>query len=143
MASTTANAHKRPKVFVPASEEEFRRLGADIMNRDPEGRSPVVFLRRWVSFFGVEPVVCAITWDKLQVSVNDGTEMDYAKPEHLLWALLLLKKYSGEEDLATLAGGKGPSAVDEKTFRKWSHIFVRRIAFLVFDVVRDCFSPVS
>ena len=97
-------ANKRAKIYIPASEDEFKRLGGEIMGRDPEGRSEKVFSRRWNSFFGVEPVVVAETWVLLRVAVNDGTDLDYAKPEHLLWALLFLKKYGDEGEMCRLVG---------------------------------------
>ena len=34
---------KRAKVYMPVTEDEYRRLGGDIMGRDPEGRSQKVF----------------------------------------------------------------------------------------------------
>ena len=130
-------AKKRAKVYIPASEDEFKRLGSEIMGRDPEGRSEKVFSRRWNSFFGVELVVVAETWERLRVPADDGTDLDYAKPEHLLWALLFLKKYGDEEEMAKLVGPDG-KAVDEKTFRKWIKIFVNRISYLLLDVVSVC-----
>ena len=42
-----------------------------------------------------------------------------AQYKHLMWALYFMKVYGNEENNSNFAGG-----VDEKTFRKWSHIFV-------------------
>ena len=77
--------------------------------------------------------VCVETWTRMKVAVNDpdDPELNGATPRHLLWALLFLKKYGDEAEMATLAG------CDEKTFRKWSEIFVIRVASLIGDVVRD------
>jgi hypothetical protein len=129
---------KKSKVTVTVTEDEMKHLGGEMMGRDPEGRSESVFIRRWLSFFGVEPIICAETWNLLNIAVNDPDDPDLtnARPEHLLWGLLFLKKYGSEEEMARIAGGE--SAVDEKTFRKWSNIFVTRIAGLIFDVVRFC-----
>jgi hypothetical protein len=69
------------------------------------------------------------TWRRLEVDTDDLDERN-SQPIHLLWALLLLKVYGKEEELASLAG-----AVDEKTFRKWSHIFVEKISYLQPEVV--------
>lgn len=134
MSTSTA---KRARVLVPVSEEDFQSIGGAIMGRDPEGKSHTVFMRRWLSFFGVEPVVCVDAWTRLRVLVNDpdDPELAYAKPEHLLWGLLFLKKYGSEEEMSRIAGADA-HAVDEKTFRKWSKIFVERLSFLLFDVVR-------
>jgi hypothetical protein len=96
-----------------------------------------VFDDRWKSFFGVSVEVCVIVCNLLQVPVNSLPDDDLShakKPVPLLWALLFLKKYGDEREMAQLAGGS-KGAVDEKTFRKWSHIFVSRIAGLVYDVV--------
>ena len=45
-------------------------------------------------------------------------------PNHLLWGLILLKLYSSETTHAGMTG------VDEKTFRKWSHFAIKRVADL-------------
>jgi len=109
-------------------------MGAAIMSRDPEGRSESVFHTRWMSFFGVELDVVVKTWNLIGVPVCDQGELSHAKPEHLLWALLFLKKHGDESEMAALVG-KDNKAVDEKTFSKWSKIFVRRIACLIDAVV--------
>ena len=125
-----APSKKKQKIFVRVSEDEFRDLGGEIMVKDPEGRSQIVFERKWNSFFGVGVKVCVDVWDRLEVNPNDDAELTGAKPCHLLWALMFLKMYGAEEEMSTLAG-----AGDEKVFRKWSKIFVVRISFLIFDVV--------
>jgi hypothetical protein len=91
---SNSTSAKRAKVLVPVSEGDFQSIGGEIMGRDPEGKSQIVFLRRWLSFFGVEPVVCVDAWTRLRVLVDDpdDPELAYAKPEHLLWGLLFLKK---------------------------------------------------
>lgn len=125
--------------LIPVSELQLRSLGAEIMGRDPEGRSMKVFEDRWNSFFGVSVAICVIVWNMLQVPVHDDGDFSHAEPYHLLWGLLFLKKYGDEREMAHLAGGdEGP--VDEKRFRKWAHIFIRRIAGLIFDVVSS-FAP--
>ena len=130
-------ARKRARVLIPANEDEFCRLGGVIMDRDPEGKSETIFLRRWMSFFGVEPDVVTKAWSLLHVAVEDpdDPEMNGAKPEHILWGLLFLKKYGDETEMARLA-----SCQDEGTFRKWSELFVKRLSYLVFEVVSTlCF----
>ena len=113
------------------------KLGAEIMRRDPEGRSQKVFEERWRSFFCVKPSVCVTAWTLIGVPVHptdDDADLSHARPEHLLWALLFLKVYGDEHESSGLAGGDN-GAVDEKTFRKWVEIFVSRIACLADQVV--------
>lgn len=71
------------------------------------------------AFFGTSPQVCEIVWDMLTTRRPPNSV-----PEHLLWALMLLKQYNIESVNATLVG------VTEKTFRKWSLIYIRLIAHL-------------
>ena len=82
--------------------------------------------RRWKHFYGVLPDLCCIIWRKLDAhnSIHGG---DF---KHLMWALYFLKVYGKEEDNSNYSGG-----VDEKTFRKWTHIFVEAISFLESSVV--------
>ena len=131
----TKKAHRIGE-FIPVTEAQFKDLAAAIMGRDPEGRSQAIFLTRFLSFFGVDPAVVVEVWNLIEVPFFDqGGDLSHAKPEHLLWALLFLKKYGDESEMAALCGA-AKGAVDEKTFRKWSHIFVRRIAALKYNVVR-------
>ena len=58
-------------------------------------------------------------WYRLDPHANISR---YAKPKHLLWALMLVKVYAKEEVLAKLA------RCDEKTFRKWAWLFVEEIS---------------
>ncbi|KAL3791578.1 hypothetical protein ACHAW5_000881 [Stephanodiscus triporus] len=59
------------------------------------------FNRRWKSSFGAPPEVCCVD------------------PKHILWALLFLTVYNTEHNSAQRLGN-----VDEKTYRKWSKLFV-------------------
>ena len=54
----------------------------------------------------------------------------YVKPEHLLWAFVLLKSYAIEQVSVRLIGGK-----DVKTFCKWSWSLVTCISVLKNSVV--------
>ena len=74
--------------------------------------------------FGTSPYICFTLWKR--IAVPEGSS-----PKHLLWALMLLKTYAVQELLASLCG------VDEKTFRKWSWVFVNAISVL--EVVRFWF----
>ena len=120
--------------YIPLTEEQVNQIGGEIMGRDPEGWSPAVFLTRFLSFFGVDPAVVVEVWDLIQVPFIDDGDLSHAQPKHLMWALLFLRKYGDESEMARLAGGFG-GAVDEKTFRKWSKIFVHQIASLKYNVV--------
>jgi len=85
-------------------------------------------------FFCVDPEVVHRTWVLLDVPVHADGELSHAEPKHLLWALLFLTVYGLEAQMAKLVGKEG-MAVDEQTFRKWSKIFVERIALLASQVV--------
>lgn len=101
------------------SASVFETAGSAIMRREADlsrsTGSRKVFLRRFKGFFGAPPVVVSAMWRRL-------TYPERALPCHLLWAFLLLKSYANEHQCAALC------AVDEKTFRKWSWLFVRSMA---------------
>lgn len=90
--------------------------------------------RRWMSFFGSSPELCCIIWSKLDVQNTMASE-GYANADykHLMWALYFLKAYGNEECNSNFAGG-----ADEKTFRKWTRIFVEAISYLEASVVSLC-----
>jgi hypothetical protein len=88
-----------------------------------------------LSFFGVDPAVVVELWDLIEVPFFDDGDLSHAQPKHLLWALLFLKKYGDESEMAALCGDFNSGAIDEKTFRKWRTIFVKRIASLKYNVV--------
>lgn len=89
-------------------------------------KSEGVFDRRWNAAFGARPHVCCILWDMLE---PERTMPPGAQLKHLLWGLLFMTTYDIEETLAHRA------KVDEKTFRKWSQLFVVAISYLECDVV--------
>ena len=99
-----------------ASIETFWRLGHKITGYELEGSLSVGY-KKFRSFFGTNPLVCFVTWDMLS-----PVRPRKSAPKHLLWALMLLKNYSTESVNA------GLTDVDEKTFRKWSLIFVNLLA---------------
>ena len=61
-------------------------------------------------------------------------------PRHLLWALYFLKVYPVVEIGRGAVAGKKElglaGVVDEKTWRKWTKIFVEAISYLESEVVR-------
>ena len=99
-----------------ASYETFWTAGHMITGHDVDGSLSLGY-RRFRAFFGTSPLVCVIAWNIMSMARPRSS-----RPEHLLWALLLLKRYSVENINATLTG------VSEKTFRKWSHIFINLLA---------------
>ena len=99
-------------VFSMASVNTFWSLGSKITKHDMEGSISLGY-RKFRAFFGTSPLVCVVAWDLLLVH-----RPKKSTPEHLLWALLLLKRYSIESVNAALVG------VSEKTFRKWAHTFI-------------------
>lgn len=95
-----------------------------------QSSSRTVFWRRFRSHFGVSPQACTMLWNKIAEShmINIPAA---ASPKHLMWALLLMKGYATENQNAAKV------AVDEKTFRKWSHTFVLAIARLSKEIVSE------
>jgi hypothetical protein len=106
----------------------FEQLGSELMQRD-SGRQTRTGDRRFRSTFGTTAVVCCRLWHLLQPV---QTMQQGASPRHLLWALMLLKIYSTESVLSTMAQG-----VDEKTFRKWAWMFIDEISYLEASVVSE------
>ena len=83
--------------------------------------------RRWKSWFGVTPEIAAEVWCLLKVDWTNN--LTSPNPEHLLWALSLLKMYKKEAEHAS------EFRVDEKTFRKWAFFYLEGIARLASKVV--------
>lgn len=44
--------------------------------------------RKFRAFFGTSPAVCFVDWDLLA-----NVRPNNSKPDHLLWALMLLRRY--------------------------------------------------
>lgn len=99
-----------------ASIETFWNIGHKITGHDIEGSRAMGF-RKFTAFFGTSPMICAIVWHLSREAHPNGSA-----PEHLLWALLLLKRYCIENINATLV------KTSEKNYRKWSHIFIDILA---------------
>ena len=94
----------------------FWTVGHEITGHKLNG-SKTTGYRIFRSFFGTSPMVYAVVWDLLLT-----LRPRKSKPVHLLWALLLLKRYHVESINATL------TLVNQKTFRKWSLVFIKLIA---------------
>ena len=82
--------------------------------------------RRWMSSHGVSPELCSIIWTRL----DPETTIPGGEYKHLMWALYFLRVYGTEEQNRRASGG-----ADEKTFRKWTLLFVEAISFLESSVV--------
>ena len=88
--------------------------------------------RRFKAEFGVPTYIATVAWEMLEDSSflqenNPGQKPP--NPEYMLWALMFLKKYSRVESLANTV------RVDEKTFRKWSELYLEALAELDSDLV--------
>ena len=100
------------------TSETFWTLGHNISGHNMDGSISDGY-RKFRAFFGTSPMVCATAWNKL---CDDRPPKSH--PHHLLWALLHMKQYCIEHINATTIG------VCEKTFRKWSHIFLGLLAIM-------------
>lgn len=92
--------------------------------------SPATEDRRFRANFGTTPAICAILWG--MISPNE-TMPKGVKYFHLLWALMFLKLYASEHVLSGIA------KCDEKTYRKWTWLFIMALA----DLVPECVSTVA
>jgi hypothetical protein len=129
-------AHKKPLVlqsFKVISPEKFEEIGLELVVADEQKRkkkSEDKRLRIFKGHFGLSPVHTAMLWILLGEN-NWFISKSEPNPQHLLWALLLLKQYSTEIVLAGKAG------VDEKTFRKWAWHYIEGISKLSKKLVRE------
>jgi len=111
-----------------ATEEEYARMGQESLRREGGKTDNQSFDRRYRRLFGpMTPKRTASLWNRL---VSDGYLGAGAKKCHLLWALLILKVYSSETAMCSIAGG-----VDEKEFRTWGWLFVEQISWLGLSVI--------
>ena len=76
-------------------------------------------MRRYSALFGVTPHITFVLRNRLLLRLPSKSE-----PRHLLWSLLFLKLYGSEHVRACL------TMVSEKTFRKWSWVFVKLLSEL-------------
>lgn len=97
-------------VLIPGTAEAFTEAGSPIMQHDPEGQSKKLFKKHWLTFFDVKVGIIVDAWGRMDITLDDPY-MNGAKPCHLLWTLLFLKKYRDEAEMASLC-----MAVDEKTY---------------------------
>ena len=110
-------------------ERAFINHGLKLMNRDTMG-GRTVFDRRFKAFFGVKPMAVVTVWRLLKkkkwFEKNMSTEPN---KEHLLWAMRFMKSYSTEEIHAAEV------QKNEKTWRKWTWLYLEGIASVTDEVV--------
>ena len=121
-------------MFVHIPPDTFLREGYNMIGRQVSS-CPITFTatstQRFCSTFGVNALICTQLW--YLIGINAGENLiRTALPKHLLWSLLLLKQYNSTEIASAIAG------VDEKTYRKWSWIFVHILADLNDVVSKVC-----
>ena len=105
----------------------FMAIGRDLMGLRRRRRRDVE-LRRFKAHFGTTDERCVVIWNILRADPA-SQPLNGAKPEHLLWALLMLKTYDTEPVLS------GKAHCDEKTFRKWSWKFIVALSNILYKVV--------
>ena len=106
--------------------DDFEVLGRKVA-RIRHSNSEKVRERRFKAEFGVPTYIATVAWEMLEDSSflrdnNPGKKPP--NPEHMLWALLLLKKYDTVGSLANTV------RADEQTFQKWSRLYLEALAEL-------------
>jgi hypothetical protein len=114
-------------MFEEVEPEIFLRLGNEMMGRHHKAAANTES-RRFHATFGTSPFICALLWAMLEPC---KVMPICVHPKHLLWALMFLKLYVSEHVNCAMAGG-----VDEKTYRKWTWLFINGIASLAESTVR-------
>ena len=100
------------------AEEEFWRMGHSLSGHDFT-RNCHTGHRIFREFFGTSPSICSVVWREFE-SIDAIPKS--AQPQHLLWALLFLKRYLTEHVMSSII------CCDEKTIRKWVWTFVRLLS---------------
>ncbi len=118
------------------SQKEFEKLGTQMMLPTKKGRAKALQgskkkqHRRFQSWFGTQPSIISIIWERL---ITYGWLIKTVKipnPIHLLWALHFLQTYNTESMLSATVGGVHPD-----TFRKWSWHYIQGISYLANTIV--------
>jgi hypothetical protein len=122
---------KKMPIFVKEDPDSgfWLELGNRIARIIRPSESYRVVRNRFIAFFGIEPTYCSMVWKLIVDSVSTQLKSK-PKEEHLLWALMFLRRYDTHWILANNAG------CDEKTFIKWSWFYVEAIADLDKKFVR-------
>ena len=101
---------------------EFETMGRELA-RYNYSTSIRIQRDRFVTFFGIEPLMCSIVWELL-LDTGKLTGVFRPKPAHLLWTLHWLQCYRTNPENAAQFG------CDEKTFCKWIWFYSGVIADL-------------
>lgn len=107
--------------------QDFRRLGFDLVHRDPATvapRSVATEMSEFRGMFGTWWTICAIIWRMMRDHCPNYL-VPAAEPKHLLWALAYMKLDISQEVIARAICGVSP-----KTFAKWAWHFVEGVSFL-------------
>ena len=112
-----------PLASIPPST--FRYLAKQISNPN-RNCCDATEERRYRAYFSTSPFTTSTVWYRL---FQADLLPEKGQPKHLLWGQLFLRIYNSEEVHAGLAG------VDEKTFRKWSLLFIKATSYLVSRIV--------
>ena len=80
------------------NDELFYEAGRRIIRRDGSRR---LSNRKFKAYFGSSPAICLQIWQMINPHEHISS---YAKPVHLLWALMLIKIYATEDVLSGIAG---------------------------------------
>ncbi len=116
---------------VKFNEDHFLAEGSSLtrcsshVNKDTQ-------IRRFMSFFGASPLVCAMVWNILS---HKQLHPAATRPLYLLCAFLFLRQYSVEAVNHAITG------LDEKTFRHWCWKYVQLMAFELNLVSDNIFVP--
>lgn len=126
--------------------EEFLKIGMGLLQKPLEG-SEKIQRRRFVANFGASWEICSILW-QLCLTSGDVTFFKSLeslpsnferllnrppyKPKHLLYAMHFMKCYSTENQSSSEL-----DRADEKTFRKWTWVFIEALAGLKNEVVSN------
>ena len=115
-----------PTMVVSITEEKFMALGLDIAGfKNWEICKEKTNMERFQGWYEAKTKTCAAIWADLQMTTDEvGRIESDANPVHLLLALRFLRAYPSELELS------GSFQMSEKTVRKWSDLFVRKIQSL-------------
>lgn len=98
-------------------DDSFWRIGSELAKHSPDNRNNIG-MQRFRSVFGTSPRVCATIWHELSPYLGRDANMI-----HLLYALFFLRHYLIEMVNRIIFNG-----VDEKTLRKYCHMYVNLMA---------------
>lgn len=119
----------RPRRVIPLlSASEFEKLSVNLLRSTYGSKSTY---RRFNNTFGITPRQVSVLWRNIaRKGFLEDLGPKSVKPIHLLWSLMFLRRYTGEESDAQRAG------CCETTFRNWAWFYIECIAGLDSHFVR-------